>query len=188
MAERSGGWGTLAGIRLSVLILGDPDRTDAADAVARAFGPRHDVTVLSDKRGAIASHLQAAKAARELAPKVIHSVGARGFGSTAAPIARGIGAKLVVSLDAKDLERSRSERLAKLANIADAVLLEDEAIVDPLRSAGMKRDVYILPCPANGDEDGAFFRAIEIVYGRILAGEVDASCDEGQIVQIGGLR
>ena len=188
MADKSGGWGTLAGMRLSVLILGDPERRDAASGVARAVGRHHDVTVLAEKRGAIASHLEAAKAARTLAPRVVHGVGARGFGSAAAPIARGTGAKLVVSFAPEDLVRCRPKSLARLANAADAVLLEEESLVDPLRNAGMKRDIYILPCPADPDDDVPFFRGIEIVYGRILAGEVEPEPDEGRIVQIGGLR
>jgi hypothetical protein len=188
MAGGRGGWGTVEGVRLAVLLLADPERAEAANAVARSLSRGHDVALLAEKRGAIASHLQAANAARQLHPRVVHGVGARGFGAAAAPIARGIGAKLVVSLAPEDLDRCSDKKLARLANGADAVLLDDESLVEPLRRAGMKRTVYILPPPAAPEEDAEYFAATEIVYGRVLDGEVAPACEEEQIVQIGGLK
>ncbi len=188
MTGEGGGWGTLVGVRLSVLLLADPERAPAGEAVARAIGRMHDTTLLAEKRGAIASHLEAARAARARSPQVIHSVGARGHAAAAGPIARGTGAKLVVSFSPEDLDRSRPRKLARLANGADAVLLDDEASVAPLRRAGLKHSVYILPCPASSRDDAPFLGGIEIVYGRILAGEVEPDQDEDRIVQIGGVR
>jgi hypothetical protein len=188
MSDARGGWGTLAGVRLKVLVLVDPERAEAGRAVVRAIGRSHDVTLLAEKRGTIASHLEAARAARAVSPRVVHGVGARGFGAAAAPIARGIGAKLVVSLAADDLVRCRAKQLARLCNGADAVLLDDETIVAPLRAAGLKRSVYILPSPSHAGEDASYLAGIEIAYGRILAGEAEAERDEAEIVQIGGLR
>jgi hypothetical protein len=186
MSDPRGGWGTLAGVRLTVLVLSDPERADAGEAIARAIGKSHHVTLLAEKRGAIASHLEAARTARILSPRVVHGVGARGFGATAAPIARGIGAKLVVSLSADDLVRCRAKQLARICNAADAILLEEESIVEPLRLAGMKRGVYILASPVDAQEDASYLAGIEVAYGRILAGEIEP--EQHDVVQIGGLR
>lgn len=186
-----GGWGTLVGVRLSVLLLADPDRAEAAKQVARALESRHHrVTFLAERRGALSSHLLAARAAQGVDPKIVHGVGGRGFGAASAPVARGIGARLIVSLGPEDLVLTKPKKLAKLANAADAVLLQEESLVEPLRSGGMKRDVYILPNPDGEEQDTPFMRALEIVYGRVLTGEVEPNEESGgaQLVQIGGLE
>lgn len=185
--EVHGGWGTLVGVRLALLLLADPERFEGASGTARALGRRHDVTLLAERCGAISAHLRAARAARASSPKIVHGFGARGFGGAAAPIARGVGAKYVLALASGDFDRSKPKKLARLANAADAVLLEEEKLVAPLRAAGMKRSVYILPCPADPEDDTPYLRGIEVVYGRLIAGEAEPE-PEDQIVQIGGFR
>lgn len=186
-----GGWGTLVGVRLSVLLLADPEHAEAAKHVGRALESRnHRVTLLAERRGALSSHLLAARAAQGVEPKVVHGLGGRGFGAASAPVARGIGAKLIVSFCPEDLNLSKPKKLAKIANAADAVLLEKESLVEPLRAGGMKRDVYILPNPNGPEQDTAFMRALEIVYGRVLADDVELEepLEGAKLVQIGGLE
>jgi hypothetical protein len=173
-----GGWGTIAGVRLRVLVLADPDRGDVTDRIARALD-RHSVHVLSDPRGALSSHVAAAKAARQTRPDIVHGVGARGFGAAAAPIARGMGVRLVVSLGDPDLRSSKPKKLARLANAADAVVLSDEGLVPPLRAAGLARSVYVVP-------DDALARPLEVIYGRLLDRELgEPGRGECDLVQIG---
>ena len=160
------GWGTIDGARLRILILTDPRRREDARRVVHALAMRHAVETSSED--GIFRSLVAARAARALSPHLIHAVGLRGAAKSAPLIASGMNIPYVLSLNGADIDD-----LGKMLEIIEralAVLLENGTLADRLRSLGVDRELYVLSIPENADDDASFLGALEIVYGRVLAG------------------
>jgi hypothetical protein len=156
------GWGTIEGTRLRVLLLAAGERGEVARAIARALSQRHDPSVVDDH--GLFSSFHSARAAKELAPHLIHAVG---DAKSTTVVALGIKAPYVISVAKEDLHRRHVlEAIAKAA----AVLLESGAVADQLRARGVERDLYVLSPPETAEDDAVFLGALEVVYGRVLAG------------------
>jgi hypothetical protein len=190
------GWGTIAGVRLKILVLAGEDRLDA-DRLARALARHHEVESLNE--GGILAALTAARAARSLAPDLVHAVGVEGAAKAAHAVAAGIGAPLVVSLAARDFAKRTRARALERAQDAAALLCDEGATADLLRAEGISRDVYVVALPGGADEteDRLVLEAIEVVYGRVIAElrpEIAARArslrdgEEPKLVKIGGTR
>jgi hypothetical protein len=173
------GWGTVEGTRLRVLLLAAAERGEVARAIARALSRRHDPAVVDDH--GLFSSFHAARAAKDVAPHLIHAVG--GAKSTAV-VALGIKAPYVLSIVKEDIDR---RNLIETINQAAAVLLDSGALANELRARGVERDLYVLSPPEHADEDERFLGALEVVYGRVLAGsDVELELEPEAPVQSGG--
>lgn len=162
------GYGTIETSRLRILMLGGPSRAGALEAASRAVGSRHAVTVLCNA-GGLRAKLRAARAASELKPHLVHSVGCEGIASSAATIAAGVDRPLIASLDASELA-DRKRAAAAFARRAYGVILEREADADVLRACGVERPVYVMSSPRldHAEDDRFYLGSIEIVYGRAI--------------------
>lgn len=191
MAERNcagegSGWGTIEGSRLRVLLVAASDHLDVARAVARALALKHD-PVIFEEHGFFSS-LHAANAAKETMPHLVHAIG---VSKTAQMVASGIKAPFLMTLATRDLEK---RGLLDRVQGAAAVMLEDGSVAEALRKRGVERDLYVIGPPPAPAEDLSFLGAIEVVYGRVVAGEevelepepeVAAAPEGPQLVQIG---
>jgi hypothetical protein len=189
MAERNcegdgSGWGTIEGSRLRVLIVAPTEHMDEARAVARALSLKHD-PVIVEERGFFSS-LHAANAAKETMPHLIHAIG---VSKTAQVVASGVHAPFLMTLGERDLEKNG---VLERVNAANAVMLESGAVAEALRKRGIGRELYVIGPPPRSDEDLAFLGAVEVVYGRVVAGaeveldpEVETPAAPPELVQIG---
>jgi hypothetical protein len=184
------GWGTIAGVRLRILILAPRDRADA-QGLARVLIKHHDA-LLAEESGVLAA-LSAARAARTHNADLVHSVGVEGAARSAETVALGVGAPLVQSLSGADLDARSAKRALDRAARATAVIADSGATADRLRSAGIARDIYVVASPNTAArDDDAIAEALDVIYGRIIA---DARPDlvapkeaPRDIVTIGGLK
>lgn len=162
------GWGTVDGARLRVLLLGGAEQRATSDAIARALSMRHQPTLVGEAGFFAAFH--AARAAKAIAPQVVHAIGASGAAKSGAVVAAGIKAPFVVSVSAADVEGRHARATIEAIRAASAVLLEHGSLADVLRARGIERDLYVLSPPENAEEDATFLGALEVVYGRVIAG------------------
>lgn len=162
------GWGTVDGARLRVLLLGGAEHRATADAIARALSLRHQPSLVGEAGFFAALH--AARAAKEISPHVVHAIGASGAAKSGPVVAAGVKVPLVVSVAAADLEGRHARAAIDAIHAASAVLLEHGSLADVLRARGIERDLYVLSPPENEGEDAVFLGALEVVYGRVIAG------------------
>jgi hypothetical protein len=186
MGEGSG-WGTIAGVRLRILVLASTDRTEA-ERLVRLLSRHHDARL--GKAAGLFAGLQAAKAARALAPDLVHAIGVDGAAKSAHAIAAGIGAPLIAGLSAADLDDKRRRRALERAKDAAALVIDDGKTADLLRTAGVTRDIYVIasPDPKDDIEARTVLEAIEVVYGRIIGAlrpDVAGREKEPELVRIG---
>lgn len=182
------GWGTIEGVTLRVLVLASPDREAESILFVRAFGDRHEMTRVAGKAGLGASFV-AARAAQETDPHLVHAIGLTGFAKAGPTVASGTKRPLIVTLAADDVE-ANPKRCVKLAQSADAVILDHTPTADAMRELGVKRDLYVIAPPREGGAHAYVLGAHEIVYGRVLGAtdvELEIEADNG-LVQIGALK
>lgn len=183
------GWGTIEGVTLHPLLLVGDHHGVLAEATAAALSSRHHPTLVQSTGWF--PGLDAARAAHEHPPELVHAFGADGSAAAGPKVAAGLKVPLVLTLAEAELTPGLSRTLSKAIATAHAVILTNGAAADRLRSLGVTRDLYVIEVPALEDRP-AYFGALEVVYGRVLAG-TELPLDEAPpappgLVQLGGLR
>lgn len=185
------GWGTIEDVTLHPLLLSGPSRAPLAELTAQALGRRHRPTLVV--RGGLFPGIDAARAGHEIHPELVHAFGREGAASAAPKVAAGLDVPLLLSLDEADVAGPLPRRLRQAIEGADAVILTTGKAAELLRAAEIKRDLYVIAEP-NAAELPTYFGALEVVYGRVLAGtELDyeppaPAQGAPALVQLGGLK
>lgn len=169
------GWGTISGRRLRVLVLADPERSLEASHVVRCLERRHEAHPIAGSGWR--AWLWAARTARTVTPHLIHAVGVSGAARAARAIALGVSVPSVLSLSVKDVEVGASRRWLTAAQAAGALIADGGETADRLRDAGLKRSIYVIETPPSIEFDVQFLHALEVVYGRLVAGIAEETHD-----------
>lgn len=180
------------------MLLADENRSPDVTRMAHAIAHRHEVDLSTD--ASLFRALTVARRAHGFRPHLVHAVGASRGAQPARVVARGLGIPLVLSLMWTDLERpaSRSRALAWVREAA-AVLVDEGRLAEALRNAGVTREIYVLAAPEAPEHEPLFLGALEVIYGRVLAGtELDGDAPshthedtvgaEPRLIQIGRPR
>lgn len=182
------GWGTIEDVTLHPLLLSGPSRASLAERTAEALGRRHHPTLVV--RGGLFPGIDAARAGHEIHPELVHAFGREGAATAAAKVAAGLQVPLILSLDEADVAAPLPRRLRQAIEGADAVIVTSGKAAEILRAADIKRDLYVIAEPSAA-ELPSYFGALEVVYGRILAGtelaydEPAPAAGEAPLVQLG---
>ena len=191
--EKSGkGFGAIENVRISLLVLGSPDRETEAQAMKASMHPRHHVSTFVPTKPGFFTKFSVARAVNELSPHVIHALGLSGAAASAASVANGSDTALVISLSNAEIRETKPQTLLRVAQQSGALVVETEPDADALRKLGIQGDIYVIASPELEDQESQRFYlgAIEIVYGRIIdpekLPEPNLDTDGVPLVSIGG--
>lgn len=159
------GYGSIDGVRLSILLLADARHEATMRAIARALGRHHDIAAFAAPTHGPSVWLLAAKKAVISRPHLVHAIGIDGAARPAALIASGMGIPLAQTLTRSDLGLAPAYPAVSRAS---AVLVEDGDTASTLRKKGIERTLYVIANPNLEMDDARFLGALEIIYGRIV--------------------